>query len=173
MTMRHFRLVSGDVSGYDDATQSDFIHTVLASGATELTNEQFEAYRNPSPSLADLKVALVAGVDVLIAGIYARWLRFEAEYREREAAARAYVDAGASGDPGIWVTSFSLPTGMPNEQAAALIIAQADALRDALVALGALRMRKYEITAASTAAIAQQKHHEIIATAEAIADGLQ
>lgn len=139
----------------------------------EMTPEEeaaFEAAR--APALAPTKVTLVEAVDAKIAGIYNRWLRFEAEYVAREAAARAFKAGGYAGDPGVWVTSFSSNAGLSNQTAADLIIAQADGLRTALQALGALRMAKYGISAASTVASAQAAHDAIISQADAIAAAL-
>lgn len=123
-------------------------------------------------ALKTVKDDLVKRVDDLIAGIYAKWMRFEAEYKEREAAARAFVQAGYTGDPSEWVTSFASSSNNTNEQAANLIIAQADNLRSALKQLGALRMTKYAILSAPDAGAAQVKHDEIIAQANAIAASL-
>lgn len=123
-------------------------------------------------ALASLKTRLVAGVDDAIAAIYARWLRFEAAYVAREAAARAYVAAEYAGDAGVWVTAFSSAAGMSDAAAADLIITQADGLRAALVALDAIRMTKYGILAAADAADAQASHDSIIAQAAAIASAL-
>lgn len=139
----------------------------------EMTPEEeaaFEAGR--APSLALSKATLIEAVDTKIAGIYNRWLRFEAEYVAREAAARAFKAAGYVGDPGVWVTSFSSNTGMSNTAAANLIIGQADGLRTALQALGALRMAKYGIQAAGTVAGAYGAYDSIIAQADAIAAAL-
>jgi hypothetical protein len=127
----------------------------------------------PTVDQAALKAALASSVDSHIAGIYARWTRFETEYAVREAAARAFVAAGYEGDPGVWVTSFSGPAGLSDAAAADRIIAQADALHAALEQLAALRMAKYGILGAADAGAAQAAHDDIIAQADVIAAGLQ
>jgi hypothetical protein len=119
-----------------------------------------------------LKAALIASVDDTIAAICARWLRFEAGYVKREAAARAFVADAYVGDPGIWVTAFSSAAGMTDADASDLIIVQADGLRVALENLEALRMTKYGIQAAVDAISAQAAHDSIIAQANAIAGAL-
>lgn len=148
--------------------------TKLVNGVpVEMTPEEevaFEASR--APSLPAVKASLTEAVDAKIAGIYNRWLRFEAEYVAREAAARAFKAAGYAGDPGVWVTAFSSNAGMSNTMAADLIIAQADGLRTALQALGALRMAKYGIVAANSVETAQAAHDAIITQANQIAAAL-
>lgn len=126
----------------------------------------------PPVDLPALRARLVANVDDHIAAITTRWTRFETEYVEREAAARAFAAAGYVGDPGIWVTGFAVPAGLSNTAAANLIISQADGLRTALELLGAQRMAKYNIVSAGTAATAQAAHDAIIAQANIIAAAL-
>lgn len=116
---------------------------------------------------------LAAAVDDRIAGIYLRWTRFETEYTERESAARAYVAAEYKGECSAWVTSFAEPAGLALSAAADRIVAQADSLRTALGLLGALRMRKYEITRAVDAAAAQVEHDAIMIEADTIEGALQ
>ncbi len=124
------------------------------------------------PTLAATKEALIAAVDDRIGAIYSRFTRFETEYVQREAAARAFVAGGYQGDAGVWVLAFANNAGMSAAQAADLIIGQADALRNALVQLGAQRMRKYGIAAAATAEAAQAVHDDITGQAAAIAANL-
>lgn len=123
--------------------------------------------------LGTKKASLFEGVDAHIAKIYARWLRFDVEYVEREAAARSFVAAGYEGDPGEWVSAYATNAGKSNAEAADIIISQADTLRAALRTLGALRMAKYRITTALDADQAQAEYDEIIAQADVIAAGLQ
>jgi hypothetical protein len=126
----------------------------------------------PPPALADIKAGLVAGVDGVIGGIYGRLTRFDVEYTQREAAARAFVAGGYAGDAGPWVAAFATNAGLTSQAAADLIIQQADQLRVALELLAAQRMRKYGITAASDAAAAQALHDDIVAQSSAIAAAL-
>lgn len=73
------------------------------------------------------------------------------------------------GDAERWLlTSFAEPAGLTMQVAADRIIVQADALRTALEQLGALRMRKYEITRAPSAPAAQAAYDSIISQAAAI-----
>lgn len=124
------------------------------------------------PTLNEVKAGLMAGVDAYISDIYSRFTRFETEYVQREAAARAFKAGGYQGDAGVWVMSFATNAGMTATVAADLIISQADGMRAALQALGALRMGKYGISAAATAEAAQAVHDSIIGQAAAIASAL-
>jgi hypothetical protein len=112
-------------------------------------------------------------IDTRVAEIYSNWTRFQQEYLSRQAAAQAFKDAGYVGDPGPWVSGFAVPAGKTNQQAADLILAQAVGLNTALSALGALRMRKYEIVGAPDAAAAQSACDDIIAAIEGVAATIQ
>jgi hypothetical protein len=130
----------------------------------------------PQPVVRDLtavKDGLSSNVDAIVAAIYGRWLRFEAEYIEREAAARAFAAAGYEGEPGVWVMSFADPAGLSPAVAADRIIEQADKLRQALQDLGAQRMAKYRIQSAPDEAAAQGEYAAIIAAVDGIAAGLE
>jgi hypothetical protein len=99
-----------------------------------------------SPSSYSVVAAELANqVDSLVANIYSQWTRFSQEYLLREQAATAYQTAGYTGDCSIWITSYAVAAGVSNQTATETIIGQANQLNEALVALGALRMRKYEI----------------------------
>lgn len=131
----------------------------------------FDGY-TPAQQRQDLNFTLTESVDDCISAIYERFTRFETEYLQREGAARAFKAAGYQGDAGVWVMAFATNTGMSAHAAADLIIGQADGMRAALVTLGALRMRKYAITGAATAAAAQAVHDDIVGQAMQIAAGL-
>lgn len=120
----------------------------------------------------ELRRQLVEQVDSTIAAIYSRWLRFEAEYVAREAAARAFVAGGYEGEPGVWIMSFAVPAGLPAPAAADRIIEQADGLRTALEQLAALRMAKYGVQAATGEAEALVAYEAIIGQANVIAGAL-
>lgn len=122
----------------------------------------------PVPSLSNLKQTLSDDIDAQVASAYSSWTRFQAEYQARETAASAFKAAGYVGDPGIYVTGFATVSGNTNQQAADLILSQAAALNGALAAIGAQRMRKYEITAAADAASAQAVHDDILSQVESI-----
>lgn len=150
------------------------LYKATADGQVAMSDEEEEAFiAGRVPVLASLRQDLVDSVDSHIAAIYARWMRFESEYVEREAAARAFAAAGYVGEPGVWVTSFATPAGLTEPAAADRIIEQADSLRLALEKLAALRMAKYGVLAAEDAATAQAAHDTIVAQANVIAAGLQ
>lgn len=123
--------------------------------------------------LSTFKAVLMSNIDNVFAGIYGQWLRFEAEYVAREAAARVFKQAGYVGDPGVWVESFATNTGKTSTEATNVIIEQADGLRSALVTLAAARMRKYSVAAAVSWELAQQEHDDIVTQATTIAASLQ
>ena len=123
----------------------------------------------PAENLGSIKTALANRVDASVADVYSRWLRFDAEYVARETAARAFL---ADGTPSVWISGFASPAGMTEPDAAALIVAQADSLRDALQALGALRMEKYKILAAPSGEAAHAEYERIIAHINEIAEAL-
>lgn len=126
----------------------------------------------PAVNLESIKSTLVSQIDAAIADIYSRFLRFSAEYNEREAAARAFKAAGYQGDPGVWVSAFASAAGMPAVDATNLIISQADNLKNALKQLGALRMQKYLIIRAPDQAVANQEYASIMSSISTIAAGL-
>jgi hypothetical protein len=122
--------------------------------------------------LADVKADLKADVDAQIASIYEKFQRFQMEYTNREVAAQAFKDAGYTGDPTVWVSRFADNKGIPYQQAADIILAQASQLRGALQQLGALRMDKYLIDATVDTPSAQQEHDNIISQVNLIASQL-
>jgi hypothetical protein len=124
-------------------------------------------------SLPDLKTRLATNIDARVAAIYSTWMRFQAEYEAREAAAEAFKAAGYAGDAGIWVTGFATAAGLTPQAAADRILSQSVQLRGALASLGALRMRKYEVLAAADAAAAQAQFDEICASIGAVAAAIQ
>lgn len=133
-----------------------------------------EVVKHASPEeLENLKRALTENIDGKVAEVYARWLRFEAEYVARETAAREFAAAGYEGECSGWVSSFALPAGVSLQVAADRIISQADMLRGALEELGALRMLKYRILTATDSVVAQAAYDDILAQVGAIAAGLQ
>lgn len=151
-------------------------HAAMArpSGSSfDFVNGELIITTPPEKTLDDIKGELSALIDFTVAAVYARWTRFESEYKEREAAAVAFKAAGYAGDPGIWVSAFASAAGKTNQEAADLIISQANNLRDALALLGAQRMRKYEILAAGDEAQARAAHADIGAQITAIAQAIR
>lgn len=116
----------------------------------------------PQPDLAATINGLSAQIDNLVATVYDNWTRFAQEYINRQAAAQAYANAGYTGTPGIWITSFSDAAGLTAKQGAQLILQQANGLNSALAALAAQRMRKYEIAAQKTVVDAQNTYNSIV-----------
>lgn len=127
----------------------------------------------PAETLAACKARLADAIDSKVADIYSNWMRFSQEYLEREAAAQAFKDAGYVGDPGEWVTGFAEPAGLDLKTAADRILSQSVSLRGALAALGAQRMRKYEVIGAADCPSAQAAYDDIVAKIAAIAATIQ
>lgn len=124
-------------------------------------------------SLPDVAKALANSIDARVAMVYSTWTRFQQEYLAREAAAQAFKDAGYTGDPGVWVSAFATAAAMSNQAAADLILSQATGLNNALSALGALRMRKYEVLNAADADAAIAAYNNVIADINAVAVTIQ
>jgi len=111
---------------------------------------------------AEQRAIWVQGVDDLVASIIGRFTRFQMGYVEREAAARAYIASDGASDPTVWVTRFADNNGMDYMAASERIVFQAEAYRQALEELEALRMDKYRITKASTADLARLEFAKIV-----------
>lgn len=126
----------------------------------------------PATPLAQLVAQLSDDIDSQVATAYATWTRFQAEYEAREAAAQAFAAANYVGDPGTWVSAYATAAGVTNQQAAMTILGQAAALNGALSAIGAQRMRKYEVLSAPDAATAQSIHDDIILRVNTIIAGV-
>lgn len=128
--------------------------------------QQWEVYPLPDEDVVSnrqaLRANLVAQIDEAVAAIYGRFTRFAIEYEVRESQAQAYKDAGYAGAVPQAVAEFSGPAGMPAKAATDLILSQAASLRAAQAALSALRMRKYEVTRATTDAQAKAVGQEIL-----------
>jgi hypothetical protein len=171
LNMKYYKNSNNVVHAYKADGSQD---RVIPGDLIAITESEANEITNPTPTLAALKVLLSDSVDSSISAIYDKFTRFSDEYREREAAARAFVAADYVGDPGPWVMGFATPAGKTAQQAADIIIAQADALKLALTKLGGLRMRKYEIKseAVVNAELAQVIHDDIIALAAVAVAGL-
>jgi hypothetical protein len=185
----HFDPASGAILNWMDTDAFSYAEMPGATSLLAVTNAQWDskgtkAFRvalgaltdslAPAPvePLAGVKARLSTSVDDQVAAILQKFTRFQVEYTPREAAAREFKAASYVGDAGTWVSSFATAAGKTPKDAADLIIQQADAMYAALPVLGALRMRKYEIAAAASAANAQAIHDDILARATAAVAGL-
>lgn len=118
--------------------------------------------------------AIWAGqIDNTIAGIYARFTRFQIEYSEKESAAKAYVLAEYTGEPGGWVKDYAISAGLTYKEAADAILTEALKWHEALPRLGALRVQKYLILNAETLAGAREEFERIQQAIQSISEGLQ
>ncbi len=127
---------------------------------------EIEEYQEPQPTL----VELIDSIDTTASTITTKWTRFSEEYAQREKAAQEFKAADYKGEASLYITSFSEAASITNKQATELILSQAEKLRDAQTALGALRMRKFELKQPDlTAEQMQQIHDDIISKMQAIA----
>lgn len=81
-------------------------------------------------------------IDDEVANVYARFQRFEMEYKLRESEAQAFKTAGYKGKMPQQVAAYAKPAGLTAKAACDDILASANQLRGALAQLGVLRMRK-------------------------------
>jgi hypothetical protein len=126
----------------------------------------------PAPDIATLISQYSNQIDSLVANIYSNFTRFQQEYTNREQAAQAYANAGFTGDPTMWVLSFSNAAGLTAKQGAQLILQQATQLNGALMALAAQRMRKYELVPTMDAAGLLTTYNSIVNDINSIASEL-
>jgi hypothetical protein len=176
MFSNNYTYTLGTTSGY--IVRSDGAHIPTDTGNSDyLAYLQWVADGNiaPPPIGPDLPTTvaiLSAQVDDAVAAVYAGYTRFMQEYLQREAAATAYVQSNYTIPPTIWVTSYAQAANVTNELAAQTILQQASLLNGAVAALGAQRMRKYEIAAAPDVATANQTYESIMTDIESIAKEL-
>lgn len=117
--------------------------------------------------------AIWAGqIDNAVAAIYSRFTRFQIEYSEKESAAKAYVLAEYTGEPGDWVKDYATNAGLTYKEAADAILAEATKWREALPQLGALRVQKYRILNAESLTVAQEELDRIQAAIQGISGSL-
>lgn len=125
-------------------------HQALLLGQSDRKEIVADSKGNPvlidKPQAIPSPAEMVLKIDAYAVAKYAYLNRFEVEYRERATAARSFRNAGYSGEPSIWITSFAQAAGIDSRSATDRIIVQADALTDAFAQLAALRMRKYEVS---------------------------
>lgn len=176
MAIKQFLIDSTNrvVSGMDNETSlmpgwievSDAVFSQFVAA----TSTMYYADGVIAPSSYSVVAAELANqVDSTVANIYSQWTRFSQEYLLREQAATAYQANDYSGDCSIWITSYAVAAGVSNQTAAETIIGQANQLNNALVALGALRMRKYEILGCKDLPSVQATYLDISTQINAIA----
>jgi hypothetical protein len=90
---------------------------------------------------ARLRAEMIDAIDDRIAAIIQRNARFQAGHAKQEAAARAFVAAGYTGDPGPLVSNFAAAMNYTNTAAADGIIAKIDYLDWQVGALEAIRVK--------------------------------
>lgn len=135
---------------FDDETLVTEDYTLLVPESKYHTFEN-DAWtltdENAELQITDTRTLYVNSIDSEAARIYSIWTRFESEYYERETAAKAYKDSNYEDEPNSFVTSFATSNKISNEQAAEIILQQAQLLRNSQETLASQRMRKYELNA--------------------------
>lgn len=135
--MRYFENPNDNnkVYGYDSATQSNLIDSAVANGWVEVTGSWPPAQViTLSQKITNAIAKTYADVDAVYALAVGNR---EPEYRDAEAEARAYQAAGYTGTVSPYISGWAssqTPT-LTNQQAADAIIAKADALAAAKIAL--------------------------------------
>jgi hypothetical protein len=124
------------------------------------------------PPPAFNRAAAALEIDEAYRAVFAPKLAFIEEYKQREAQAQAFKDAGYVGDVPPRVAEFASPAGMTTHAATDLILSQAAALHAAQDGLSALRMRKYEVLREADDAAARALCKEILDGIAAVAASL-
>ncbi len=119
--------------------------------------------------LTVLKSKLIGEIEGAVMAVYSRPVQLAREYELREADAVAFVAANYQGAPGRVLAGFATSSGMTPTAAANLVIAQSNAFRGAELSLADLRMRKYEVSRATTVEQINTIHAETIAAIKVIA----
>lgn len=119
--------------------------------------------------LAETQTRLIVNIDEHAAKIYSTWMRFESEYRERQAAAEAFKAANYEGECSRYITDFAKRAGLNNQAATDLILVQAAGLEKLQMELANQRMRKYELKVPGlTIEKMQSIHDDIIKQMDAL-----
>lgn len=118
------------------------------------------------------RVIWAGQIDSIVAAIYARFTRFQIEYAEKEAAAKAYVLAEYTGEPEAWVKDYATSAGLTYKQAADAILTEATRWREALPQLGALRVQKYLVLNAENITLAREEFERIQEAIKIVSGGL-
>ncbi|EGY51995.1 hypothetical protein [Neisseria shayeganii] len=122
--------------------------------------------------LADVRAAETERINAAVYGVAQPLLRFRAEYELREAQARAYAEAGYTGEVPSQVAAFATPAGLTPQQATDIILQQADKLHAALDQLATLRMRKFELQSLDSTEAVTERSNEILAAVAAVGEQL-
>lgn len=112
-------------------------------------------------------------IDTAVATIYAQYSRFEIEYKEKRAAAEAFIADNYEGTPAPWVMDYALSANLTYKDAADAILREALKWEDALPKLGALRVQKYLILNAETLTQAREEFDRLVSAIQAIQQVLQ
>jgi hypothetical protein len=131
---------------------SEQYENLLPAGSVKITDEEANQLLNPAPVLEEVIAKSLLQIDADTDAIYVAAIgNREPEYREAEAAANAYKDAGYTGDVPSAVQSWATAKDWTAQQAADDILAAAELLNTAKLAIRAQRLlRKEQVRAAAT-----------------------
>lgn len=142
-TMKHFRMVVVQASQAPTVSVSQEVKEVDPRLVDGEWVQQWTVVDLPKEVLDDRRLGMTVLIDEACASIYTRVGRFADEYKDREAQAIAFKEAGYSGETPRAVAAFSISAGVSATYATNVILSQAALLREALAKLGELRMKKY------------------------------
>ncbi|QMT40010.1 hypothetical protein [Neisseria shayeganii] len=111
-------------------------------------------------------------INAAVYGVAQPLLRFRAEYELRESQARAYADAGYTGEVPSQVAAFATPANLQPQQATDIILQQAAKLHAALDQLATLRMRKFELQQLDSTEAVTERSNEILAAVASVGEQL-
>lgn len=135
--------------------------------------ERWKTVPADKTAIASRTEGLCAAIDDAVAAIYASVGRYSDEYKLRELQAQEFQAAGYAGEVPRQVAAFANRAGIPAKNAANIILTQAQQLRAALDDLGDMRMRKFEIRAATDPEVAQSIYDDVMAAVTAIGDAVR
>lgn len=113
-----------------------------------------------------------AEIDATVAAVYAKFQRFEMEYKLRESQAQAFKDGGYKGKMPEQVAAYAKPAELAAKAACDDILASAHRLRVALDKLGVQRMRKVALRKLASIKAVETLKNEVLGDVAKIAGAL-
>ncbi|HHE3677644.1 hypothetical protein ACMXZF_01150 [Pasteurella multocida] len=175
---RYTELLAGQAQGKIIVSNSQGEPILTEPPPTEYHEWDGEKWSISTEEKAEIKRKLIKNlvdnIDDIAASIISKWTRFSEEYKEREAAAIEFKEAGFNGKVSIYISSFATVAGLDNKSASLLILKQAEGLRALQEQLAVQRMRKYELKNDELSEEElQQIHDDIIGKMKALAEAQQ
>lgn len=156
--MAFWKNINGQI--YDDMNGAALLLPSWPIGLTQITQTQADAIR--SPTLAQLQSSAISKTYSDVDAVYfAAVGNREEEYKDAEVVARAFKAAGHIGTVSLYISHWAAVKGFTNQQATDAIIAKADSLAAAKLAL---RNTRFDSQAAMTAATTQAQLDAAVAS---------